>query len=487
MSAVQPVDWLAIAPPLVLALTAIVVLVADAFAGRTAVQLPSVLSLAGLLLAAWPAAALAGDTRSVFCLPQQPDAPPACSYTVDTLTVGGWLVVLVGTTVVVLLSARAALDSRVPLAEHHFLLLSSASGAMTLVAARDLVTLLVALEVVSLPAFALAGLKRGDRRSAEAALKFFLVSVVATAFTLLGVSFVYGATGSMHFSRIDAALQAGVDATPVAAAGAVLTLVGLAFKVAAVPFHAWVPDVYVGSPVPVAAYLSVVSKAAGLVGLLLVLDRAFAAFSAAWQPVLAVVAAATMTTGNVLALRQQHAVRLLAWSSVAQAGFMLCPLAVLADVGARAVLASMSYLLIYSVVNLGAFAVVATMSRHRPAGRIEDYAGLVRREPWAGAGLAFALLCLAGLPPGVVGLFAKVVVFWVVVDGGLGWLAVVMAVNVAVGLAYYLRWIVVVLGPVRADDSAPAVPPALRAAIGATVTASVALSFAPGVVLQVLS
>jgi NADH-quinone oxidoreductase subunit N len=423
----------------------------------------------------------------VFCLPQQRGAPPACSYTVETLTIGGWLVVLVGTTVVVLLSARAAMDSRVPLAEHHFLLLSSASGAMTLVAARDLVTLLVALEVVSLPAFALAGLKRGDRRSAEAALKFFLVSVVATAFTLLGVSFVYGATGSMHFSRIDAALQAGVDATPVASAGAVLTLVGLAFKVAAVPFHAWVPDVYVGSPVPVAAYLSVVSKAAGLVGLLLVLDRAFAAFSAAWQPLLAVVAAATMTTGNVLALRQQHAVRLLAWSSVAQAGFMLCPLAVLADVGDRAVLASMSYLLIYSVVNLGAFAVVAAMSRHRPAGRIEDYAGLVRREPWAGAGLAFALLCLAGLPPGVVGLFAKVVVFWVVVDGGLGWLAVVMAVNVAVGLAYYLRWIVVVVGPVRADDSAPAVPPALRAAIGATVTASVALSFAPGVVLQVLS
>jgi len=486
MSAVQPIDWLAIAPPLVLALTAIVLLVADAFVGRAAVPLASVLSLCGLLLAAWPAAVLAGGSRSVFCLPGRAGAPPACSYTVETLTVGGWLVVLVGTTVVVLLSARAALDSRVPLAEHHFLLLSSASGAMTLVAARDLVTLVIALEVVSLPAFALAGLKRGDRRSAEAALKFFLVSVVATAFTLLGISFVYGATGSMHLGRIDSALQAGVDAAPVAAAGAVLTLVGLGFKVAAVPFHAWVPDVYVGSPVPVAAYLSVVSKAAGLVGLLLVLDRGFGAFSETWQPVLAVVAAMTMTVGNVLALRQQHAVRLLAWSSVAQAGFMLCPLAVLADVGDRAVLASMSYLLIYSVVNLGAFAVVAMMSRHRPAGRIDDYAGLVRREPWAGAGLAFALLCLAGLPPGVVGLFAKVFAFWVVVDGGLGWLAVVMAVNVAIGLAYYLRWIVVVLGPVRVDDSAPAVPPTVGAAIGATAAAAVVLSFAPGAVLQVL-
>jgi NADH-quinone oxidoreductase subunit N len=487
VNAVQAVDWMAIAPPLALALAAIVVLVVDAFTSRTATTLTSALSLLGLLVAGWAAVALAGDTRAVFCLPSPPGGPRACSYVVETLTVGGWLVVLVGTAVVVLLSARTAVDPRIAVAEHHFLLLSSASGAMALVASRDLVTLLVSLEVVSLPAFAMTGLKRGDRRSAEAALKFFLVSVVSTAFTLLGISFVYGAAGSMHFTVIDAALQAGVgQLAPVAAAGAVLTLVGLAFKVAAVPFHAWVPDVYVGSPVPVAAYLSVVSKAAGLVGLLLVLDRAFGALADAWQPVLAVVAALTMTVGNVLALRQRHAVRLLAWSSVAQAGFMLAPLAVLADVGDDAVLATMAYLLIYSLVNLGAFAVVAVMVRHRPAGRIEDYAGLIRREPWAGAGLAFALLCLAGLPPGVVGLFAKLVVFWVVVDGGLGWLAVVMAVNVAIGLAYYLRWIVVVVGPVRADDSDPAVAPTVGAAIGATAVAAVALSFAPGVVLQLL-
>jgi NADH-quinone oxidoreductase subunit N len=487
MNDVQAIDWLAITPPLAVAVAAIVVLVADAFAGRAANALTSVLSLVGLLLAGWGAVVLAGDSRAVFCLPAPAGDTRACSYVVETLTVGGWLVVLLGTAVVVLLSARTAQDRRVAIAEHHFLLLSSASGAMTLVASRDLVTLLVSLEVVSLPAFAMAGLKRGDRRSAEAALKFFLVSVVSTAFTLLGISFVYGATGSMHFTEINGALLAGVgEVAPVAAAGAVLTLVGLAFKVAAVPFHAWVPDVYVGSPVPVAAYLSVVSKAAGLVGLLLVLDRAFGAFAAAWQPVLAVVAALTMTVGNVLALRQEHAVRLLAWSSVAQAGFMLAPLAVLGEVGDDAVLATMAYLLIYSLVNLGAFAVVAVMSRHRPAGRISDYAGLVRREPWAGVGLAFALLCLAGLPPGVVGLFAKLVVFWVVVDGGLGWLAVVMAVNVAIGLAYYLRWIVVVLGPVRADDSDPDVAPTVGAAIGATVAAAVALSFAPGAVLQLL-
>jgi NADH-quinone oxidoreductase subunit N len=484
---VQPVDWLAIGPPLALALTAIGVLLADAFAGDSARRVPWVgpVSLGGVVSAAAGAAVLAGERRAVFCLPDQPGAARACSYVVDPFTLAGWAVVLAGTAVVVLLSARTALGARVPRPEHHFLLLASASGAATLAASRDLVTLLIALEVVSLPAFALAGLRRGDLRSAEAALKFFLVSVVATAFTLLGISFVYGAAGAVHLSRIDAALTAGVEAEPVAVAGVALTLVGLGFKVAAVPFHAWVPDVYVGSPVPVAAYLSVVSKAAGLLGLLLVLDLAFGAYAAGWQPVLAVVAAVTMTVGNVLALRQRLAVRLLAWSTVGQAGFMLAPLAVLAEVGPEAVQATLAYLLIYAVVNLAAFSVVVLTSRSGPATLLDDYAGLLRRRPLAGAGLAFALLCLAGLPPGVVGLFAKLVVFRVVVDGGLGWLAVVMAVNVALGLAYYLRWVAVVVGAGPAGDRAPAGPPSVVTAVGVTATAAVVLSFAPGLVLLV--
>jgi NADH-quinone oxidoreductase subunit N len=348
----------------------------------------------------------------------------------------------------------------------------------------------IALELVSLPAFALVGLKRGDRRSAEAALKFFLVSVVSTAVMLYGISLVYGVTGTMHIWGIRVALDVGAEPRTVLAIGVVLTLVGLLFKVAAVPFHGWVPDTYVGAPPAVAAYLSVVSKAAGLVGLLVVLSQGVGEYGEVWGPVLAVVAALTMTVGNVLAMRQRHAVRLLAWSSVAQSGCMLAPLAVIADtrqgVSASAVEAVFAYLLIYSVVNLGAFAVVAMMTRHRPAGAIADYQGLVRREPWAGIGLAFALLCLAGLPPGVIGLFAKVVVFESVVDGGLGWLAVVMAVNVALGLAYYLRWMVVVLGPVGDDAASPDVHPAVGTAIGSTLVAAVALSVAPSVVLQLL-
>ncbi len=488
-TAVQPIDWLAITPPLALAVGALAVLVLDAFTARSTRWLATVLSLGAVAVAAGGLVALSGDRRAVFCV-ADPRVGEACSYAVEPLTLALWAAVLVATLLVVLLSAAGAMDHRVPAAEHHFLLLASACGALTIAAARDLATLVVALEVVSLPAFALVGLKRGDVRSAEAALKFFLVSVVSTAVTLFGVSLIYGVTGSMHLRAVDAALRDGVAPAGVGVVGVVLTLVGLAFKVAAVPFHAWVPDTYVGAPVPVAAYLSTVSKAAGLAGLLVLLTRGFVSYADAWAPVVAVLAAATMTVGNVLALHQRHAVRLLAWSSVAQSGFMLAPLAVVGVGGPagtdRAVRATLAYLLIYAVINLGAFAVVALLSRHRPGGRIEDYRGLVRREPWAGVGLSFALLCLAGLPPGIIGLFAKVVVFQAVVAGGLGWLAVVMAVNVVIGLAYYLRWIVVVLGPVGEDAARPSVHPLVGATVGATLIAAVTLSAAPSVVLQLL-
>ncbi|HET7326709.1 MAG TPA: NADH-quinone oxidoreductase subunit N [Nocardioidaceae bacterium] len=484
MSTVQAIDWAATAPLLAVAVTAVVVLVVDAFTHHP--RWAGLLSVLGLAVATVSVLPLVGDDRATFCLPDG----RGCSFVVDELTIGFWVVVLAGTLLTVMLSAVGAIDDRVPTGEHHFLLLCSAAGALAIAGARDLATLVIALELVSLPAFALVGLKRGDRRSAEAALKFFLVSVVATAVMLYGISLVYGVTGSMHVGGIRAALADGAEPAGVLAIGVVLSLFGLLFKVAAVPLHGWVPDTYVGAPPAVAAYLSVVSKAAGFVALLVLLSRAFGEYGEVWGPILAAVAALTMTVGNVLALRQRHAVRLLAWSSVGQSGFMLAPLAVVADgraeVSGAAAEAVLAYLLIYSVVNLGAFAVVAAVSRHRPAGAISDYQGLVRRQPWAGVGLAFALLCLAGLPPGIAGLFAKVVVFESVVTGGLGWLAVVMAVNVAIGLAYYVRWMAVVLGPVGEDSASPEVHPAVAAAIGATLVAAIGLSVVPSAVLGLL-
>ena len=490
MNATQDIDWAAVAPPLVLAVAAMVVLLVDAFAGpprsRRAALVPATLTVLSVVVAGVLAARLWGEQHATFCVDRPlSESAQVCSFAVDGLTLVFWGVVLFGTAVVALIGTVAVAEGRTPLGEWNFLLLCSATGALTIAASRDLVTLVVALEVVSLPAFAMTGLRRGDRKAAEAAVKFFLVSVISTAVMLMGVSLVYGATGSVFLAPMAAALDGGTPTGDVAAVGALLTIVGLAFKVAAVPFHMWVPDTYVGAPVAVAAYLSVVSKAAGFVGLILVLDVGMAPLEDVWAPLLGVLAALTMTFGNVLALRQTHAIRLLAWSSVAQAGYILVPFAAGTSAeSSSAVGASMGYLAIYAFVNLGAFAVAAVVGTSYPAQRLSDYRGLVREEPGAGWALAFALVALAGLPPGVIGLLAKVLVFDVAA-GPTTWLAVVMALNVAIGLVYYARWLGELFRPAEvAGGSRYDVPNGVGVAIGLTFTAGVVFSVFPGWLLD---
>ncbi|GBQ02085.1 NADH-quinone oxidoreductase subunit N [Streptomyces spongiicola] len=485
-SVVQSVDWLAIAPPTITAVAALLILVADLFVAGRKKALLGYAAIASLAVAMLSLVPLHTADRATFCLTT---APEVCSYTVDRFTLVIQFLVLGGALVTALLSVTET-RRRLPAGEYWFLLLSSAAGAALLPAARDLATLVVALEVASLPAFALVGLRRGDRMSSEAALKFFLSSVTATAVMLLGVSFVYAATGSLHLTRI----AARMDDVPgpldtLAATGVALTLVGFAFKTAAVPFHFWVPDTYVGAPLPVAAYLSVIGKAVGFSGLILVTVIAFPAHADVWGPVVAVLAALTMTAGNVAAVRQSptrahSAVRLLAWSSVGQAGYILVPVAAAARSGDVPIGATVAYALMYAVVNLGAFAVVALVARTKPLNRIADYRGLYATRPAAALALGFFLLCLAGLPPGVIGLFAKVAVFSTAVDAGLGWLAVVMAVNVVIALYYYLQWTAQLFrAPEEAPAPAPEGPPARRRG-PALVTTAIVLTAAAGVVLS---
>ncbi|WP_391652949.1 NADH-quinone oxidoreductase subunit N [Streptomyces tamarix] len=487
---VQTVDWAAIAPPTIAAVVALAVLVADLFLPQARKQLLAQVATASLAAALLALVPLRSGDRSTFCLTGNPGA---CSYTADHFTLAIQLLVLGGALLTALLSVTNTREE-LPAGEFWFLLLSSAAGAALLPASRDLATLVVALEVASLPAFALVGLKRGDRMSGEAALKFFLSSVTATAVTLLGVSFVYASTGTLHLTEIarqldDVPAQLGT----LAEAGVALTLVGFAFKTAAAPFHFWVPDTYVGAPLPVAAYLSVVGKAVGFTGLVLVTVVAFPSYADVWGPALAVLAALTMTVGNVAALRQvptraRSAVRLLAWSSVGQAGYLLVPIAAAAYSSDDRIGATVAYALMYAVVNLGAFAVAALVARTHPANRIADYRGLYATRPVTALAMGFFLLCLAGLPPGVIGLFAKVVVFSAAVDAGLGWLAVVMGVNVVAALYYYLRWTAVLFrAPEGAAGEAPVrhrAPAPLAAAIALTAVAGVLLSGYPQGVLR---
>ncbi|SOD64683.1 NADH-quinone oxidoreductase subunit N [Streptomyces zhaozhouensis] len=477
MNLIQNVDWAALAPPLVVAVTAVAVLVADLFLPASRRNLLAWLAMGGLALALLALLPLWDDDRATFCLA---DDPGLCSYTADRFALVVQLLVLGGALLSALLTVPelGSTDEGdgeregLPGGEFWFLLLASASGAALLPAARDLATLVLALEVTTLPAYALVGLRRGGD-GAEAALKFFLSSVTATAVGLLGVSFVYAGAGSLFLGEIATALP---DADPrlatLAKAGVALTLVGFVFKIAAVPFHFWVPETYRGAPLPVAGYLSVVGKAAGLAGLALVTTVAFPAHADTWGPPLAVLAGLTMTVGNVVALRTavagaHSAVRLLAWSSVGQAGYLLVPLAAAGYVeGAAgrgdAVGAALAYALMYGAVNLGAFAVLALVvqdARATGSGdgrRVADFRGLFARRPLAALAMAFFLLCLAGLPPGVIGLFAKVAVFRATVDAGLGVLAVVLAVNVVVALSYYLRWTALLFQPADEAGTGPA-------------------------------
>ncbi len=490
----QGVDWAAVAPAVLMAATALAVLVADLWLPRRAAGVLTAISVSGTLAALVAVGVLWGDVRGTFCIDGAPGALASCSYVVNPVTLVFQAIVLAGTLVVLLLahSEIGAAPDRQPLpgGETGFLVLASATGALVLAAGRDLATIVVALEVVSLPAFALVGLRRRDSRGAEAALTFFLVSVVSIAVMLYGISLVYGATGSLHLDRIAAALADPAGRTSVATAGVVLTLVGLAFKVGAVPFHFWVPDTYAGAPVVVAAFLSVVSKAAGLVGIVVVVSQGFPAYADVWAPAIAVIAVATMTLGNLAALRQRRAVRLLAWSSVAQSGYMLVPLGVASSgvTGGRfgeALAAVIAYVCVYAVVNLAAFGVVAIVSRHRPNGLIEDYRGLAYTEPASAFALGFGLLALAGLPPGVAGLWAKVVVIDSAVSGGAGWLAVAVAVNTVIGLAYYLRWAALLFARPEAGREAVSydVPAAAGVAVGLAVAVGVAFSVLPQLVL----
>jgi NADH-quinone oxidoreductase subunit N len=520
MPVIQGIDYAAIAPPLILAATALGVLIADLFlpAGRRG--LTRGIALSGVLaaLAAEAALAAAGGARRTFCIPAglRGRGPASCSYVVDNFTLLFQIVILAAAVVVLLMAwEETRADGKMPVlpaGEFHFLVLASLAGALTLIASRDLITLAVSLEVVSLPVFALAALRRYDGRSSEAGLKMFLISVISTAVMLFGISLIYGVTGSMQLDRVTAGLALTRHGTlaPVAAAGITLVLAGFGFKVSAVPFHFWVPDTYQGAPLPVAALLAVVSKAAGFAGLILVLVAGFGPYASLWSPLVAVLAAVTMTAGNLVALWQRHAVRLLAWSSVAQAGYILVPLGALGGAAARVrtsagvtavwspaaasvTSATIAYAAIYAVMNAGAFAVVALVARDRPRNMLGDYQGLARSNPLSALALAFFLACLAGLPPGLAGLFAKIIVFRAAVAGTAGWLAIVVAVNTVIGLYYYLSWAARLFAPppaaaAAAGDGAAAalpVPRASGAAIGVAAAGTVMLSLAPELVLHV--
>src|SRR3954452_9643753 len=439
----QSVDWLAVGPAVAPAVAALVVLTLDAVLGRnrpgvrTALDVVAVLGvLAGLALLL----PLGGTPRRTFCAPGG-----GCGYVASDLTVALQAVVLVSALVCLLLAlgdrtaAAPGDDGSRP--ELLLLLLTATSGACALAGARELATLAIALETASLPLVGLVAVRR-DGRGAEAAVKLLLTSVLSFGLLVLGAALVYASAGSL---RLGAPVSDRLgDLGAVHGVGLALGVAGAPFKLSLVPFPLWTPETYTGAPLPVAAFLATTSKVAGLAAVVLVLAVGAPDQAASWAPPVGVLAAVTMTVGNLVALRQQSVVRLLAWSTVAQAGWVVLPLGgAVAGAVDGAVAASVAYLLAYVLASLTAFAVVVRVAQRHPdrsRHRLDAYAGLWRRDPVLALVLAFALLCLAGLPPGVMGLVAKVVALVPVVGAHAWGLAGAAVVNAVLGIAVYLRW-----------------------------------------------
>ncbi len=399
----------------------------------------------------------------------------------DLIRVGGLASFI---NIVILLSALATVVLSVPYlrsirhgyGEVYALILFATAGMILLGTANNLVTIFVGLETMSVALYILTGLVREDEGAVESALKYFLLGAFSTGFFLYGIALLYGATGTMYLPAMAAGLQQS-GAHVLFSAGVALFLVGFLFKVSAVPFHMWTPDVYQGAPTPLAGYMSTASKAAAFAALILVLFHGLGT-ETNWQPVLALVALVTMVVGNLLALSQNNVKRMLAYSSIAHAGYVLVALSAGTPDGYAG---AVYYLLIYALMNTGAFGVMALLEWDGKEGRIQtvdSLAGIGFREPLLGVVMAVFMFSLTGFPP-LGGFWGKVAVFAPAVDAGLTWLVIVGVLASALSGYYYLRVLFVFWMREPAEERSFRVPRSSLAVLSACALALVVIGFVP--------
>ena len=476
------VDWRAIAPELALAGAGVVLLMVVAFWPGARRGVLAGLTLAGLAVAAgltawnWDLARVAFDG----------------AVSLDGITRYARLVLLAVGALATLMAAQGgggeeSTEEEAP-PEVFPLLLFALTGMVLLAAASDLLVVFIALEILSLSLYVMAGATR-RMAAQEAAMKYFLLGAFSSAFLLYGIALCYGATGTTNLLGI---ARASVDPTgdgTLLLAGIGLLAVGFLFKVAAVPFHMWTPDVYQGAPTPVTAFMAAGTKAAGFAVFLRVFAGALGGMVVSWRPVIATVAVVTMLVGAALAVVQSDLKRMLAYSSISHAGYLLVGLAAAATVPAG-ISASMFYLLAYAFMVMGAFMVVQYASRlggGAPGERsnLDDYRGFARHHPWAGALLALFMLALTGIPP-LSGFWAKYYVFLAGIEAGLAWLVVVAVISSVISAFFYLRVLVVAYLQEPAGETEPPAgrAPALGLALGLAGGLTVAIGLAPEVLVS---
>ena len=446
MTTAPEIDWAGLSPLLALGGGAVIVLMVGLARPRFVREsLVSILTLVALGAAAGLSIWQLGENKAIL----------AGSLRIDDLTLIVSLIILVAGIATVVLSWRALAPSETGHGEYHALLLSSIGGMVVLAGAQDLVTLFLGFELLSIPLYVLCAALMRRSSSLESGLKYLIIGSVGSATLLYGLALIYGAAGSTDFAAIDAALGAGgVAGDPLLLTGIALSIVGLAFKASVAPFHQWTPDVYEGAPTAITAFMAVATKAAAFAVLLRFFDVALIDAALDWAPALAVLAAITIVVGNVGALGQSSLKRILAYSSIAQAGYMLAGVVVASRLGVQA---TVFYLAVYLVMNLAAFAVIIARERETPYGDdIAAIEGLGATRPALAWPMTIAMLALAGFPA-TAGFIGKFYLIDAAVEGAYVWLGVFIVVGSMISLAYYLRIVAAMwMRPAR-DAAVPAV------------------------------
>jgi NADH-quinone oxidoreductase subunit N len=476
------IDWHAFAPEIVLVIGINVILGIDLFLAESKKWMLATLTgfvMLGALVPVVTLAVIGDESRSMF------DG----RYVIDQYSLILKAFFLLVAYVVILMSQTELEEGGYYQGEFYVLLLCSVLGMVMMTSARDLISIFVALELLSIPAYMMAAWRKRDVRSNEAGVKYYLLGVFASAVLLYGMSLLFGSTNSTLLVDIGATLVDG-NLNGLEVVAVVFIICGFGFKVSAVPFHSWAPDTYEGAPTPVTAFLSVASKAAGFVALMTIIFLAFPNASDVYGPLIWVMAALTMTIGNVLALRQTNIVRMLAYSSVSQGGFILMPLAFAGNSNASgsALNAVIVYLLVYGFMNLGAFAIVIAVSRKTRSGEISSFGGLFGYAPGLAVAMTIFFASLAGIPP-LGGWFAKFNAFRAVLDAQTNWayvLASIAAVNTVISAAYYMKVLRAVWMDEAPDgDTSPIVTPApVAAALVITVIGTIVVGVLPGLVAR---
>lgn len=469
------INLMPLMPALVPAVTAMLIMLADALLPPQQKTWLSVAGLAGLVVAFLFALTLVNQNASAF----------SGSVVADNFSVGISLLILAAAFLTILISIDYLSARDLDPGEYMALLLGAVSGMILMALANDLIVIFLGLELFSLSLYVLCAYWRGNPRSLEAGIKYFLLGSFSSAFFLYGIALIYGATGATNLSAIGASLaNAAGSANPLFLMGAALLLVGFGFKVGLVPFQWWMPDVYEGAPTPITAFMSVATKAAAFAAFFRVFFVAVPATAFDWPMVMAALAVVTMTVGNVAALVQTNIKRMLAYSSIAHAGYILVALV---SGGQGGLSAASFYLAAYMVMNLCAFgAVIALGQGTRERIEMADLAGAAQQKPWAAVALAVSLLSLAGFPP-FAGFVAKFFVFGAAVNAGYVWLAVVGVLNSLVSVYYYLGPVIRMYMSPRAegwDKAEPRTAPLLAVAVMVGLVLTIGFGVFPSQVLQ---